>query len=277
MLWDKYDAIILDLDGVVYIGDDAVPNAIESINAIANLVKISAATNNASRTQSQVGKHLRELGLKILDEDVVTSAQAGARLLASRIDKDAQVLVVGGNGVESAVREVGLHPIRATKDHVSNGVIANEVEGLIQGHGADTSWWDLNTAALAISRGKVWVATNRDSTVPTPYGFGPGNGSFVQMLENLTGVKPLVAGKPEPELFMETIRRLNAKNALVIGDRIDTDIEGANSCGLDSLLVLTGVHQIDDIPNDATSQPTYVSKDLTVLTAKKAPDYWKRA
>lgn len=276
MLWNKYDAIILDLDGVVYIGQDAVPNAIESINAVSHLVKVSAATNNASRTQSQVGKHLRDLGLHILDEDVVTSAQAGARLLASKVPAESQVLVVGGNGVETAVKEVGLHPIRATRDHVSNDVIADEVEGFMQGHGVDTSWWDLNTAALAIARGKTWVATNRDTTVPTPYGLGPGNGMFVQLLEILTGIKPLVAGKPQPELFVETIRRLQAKNALVIGDRIDTDIEGANACGLDSLLVLTGVHQESDIPQTISGQPTYVSADLSVLKSSSAPKKWDR-
>lgn len=276
MLWNKYDAIILDLDGVVYIGKDAVLNAIESINAVSHLVKVSAATNNASRTQSQVGKHLRDLGLNILDEDVVTSAQAGARLLASKVPTESQVLVVGGIGVEAAIKEVGLHPIRATRDHVSNDVIADEVEGVIQGHGVDTSWWDLNTAALAIARGKTWVATNRDTTVPTPYGLGPGNGTFVQLLVNLTGIEPLVAGKPQPELFLETIRRLNAENALVIGDRIDTDIEGANACGLDSLLVLTGVHQVSDIPENPAGRPTYVSADLTILKSENAPNRWTR-
>ncbi len=275
MLWGKYDALILDLDGVVYIGDNAVPHAIESINQVASTVKISAATNNASRTSAQVGKHLRGLGLDIADQDVVTSAQAGARLLSSVVTEGAQVLVVGGSGVEAAVKDVGLNPIRATRNHDSNGVISKEVEGVIQGHGVDTSWWDLNTAALAIGQGKPWVATNKDSTVPTPYGLGPGNGSFVQLLEMLTGNHPLVAGKPETTLFNETVQRLRAKNALVIGDRLDTDILGARRCHLDSLLVLTGVHKIADIPNQKDLQPTYVTSDLRCLTYKSAPKIFK--
>ena len=271
MLWNKYDALILDLDGVIYIGEEAVEYAVDSINSISCSVKISAATNNASRTSLQVAQHLRELGLNITDQDVVTSAQAGARLLAEKVQANSQVLVVGGIGVEQAVKELGLHPIRATRNHDSNGIISKEVEGVIQGHGVDTSWWDLNTAALAIANGKPWVATNRDSTVPTPYGLGPGNGTFVAMLENLTGAKPLVAGKPEPALFTETIARLGAKSALVIGDRLDTDILGANRCGLDSLLVLTGVHKVADIGQDKDLQPTYVSENLKCLMQPLAP------
>jgi HAD superfamily hydrolase (TIGR01450 family) len=272
MLWAKYDALILDLDGVVYIGEKAVPFAIESLNSVSELLKISAATNNASRTSSQVATHLRELGLNISDLDVVTSAQAGSKLISSLIPAGSQVLVVGGTGVEMAVKEVGLHPIRATKNHESNDIISREVEGVIQGHGVDTSWWDLNTAALAIANAKPWVATNRDSTVPTPYGLGPGNGTFVQLLENLTGVTPLVAGKPEPTLFEETVNRLGVKNALVIGDRIDTDIEGANRCGLDSLLVLTGVHKVADIRDDDLGKPTYVAQDLRCLLSDEPPN-----
>ncbi len=274
MLWGKYDALILDLDGVVYIGDIAVLNAIESLNAVAGQVKISAATNNASRTPAQVGEHLRSLGLEISNEDVITSAQAGARLLASSVPPNSQVLVVGGIGVEVAVKEFGLHPIRATKNHDANGIIAHEVEGVIQGHGVDTSWWDLNTSALAIANGKTWIATNRDSTVPTPYGLGPGNGAFIQLLENLTSVEPKVAGKPEPTLFAETVQRLGAKNALVIGDRIDTDIQGAVNCGLDSLLVLTGVHKVADVFKSPRNKPTYVAEDLKCLLMPEPPQFF---
>lgn len=271
MLWGKYDALILDLDGVVYVGDLAVSHAIDSLNTIAPAVKISAATNNASRTPAQVADHLQKLGLKISSRDVVTSAQAGARLLAENVTSGAQVLVVGGIGVEEAVKEMGLHPIRATRNHESNSIIANEVDGVIQGHGTDTSWWDLNTASLVIAQKKPWIATNRDSSVPTPYGLGPGNGAFVELLQKLTNFVPMVAGKPEPGLFTETVKRLSAKNALVIGDRIDTDIIGANSCGLDSLLVLTGVHRVSDIPDYENGQPTYIADDLRCLTQNEPP------
>ena len=275
MLWGKYDLVILDLDGVVYIGDKAVPKAIDSLNQIATTVQISAATNNASRTCEQVGSHLRTLGLNIQDEEIVTSAQAGARLLFSLVPEHSQVLVVGGVGVEVEVKNLGFHPIRATQNHESNAIIAKEVSAVIQGHGVATSWWDLNTAAMVISAHKPWIATNRDSSVPTPYGLGPGNGAFVKLLMDLTGKKPLVAGKPEKTLFVETIKKFDSSNALVIGDRIDTDIQGANICGLDSLLVLTGVHSLDDIQLYESGFPTYVANDLSCLISSEPPPYLK--
>lgn len=272
MLWNRYDTLILDLDGVVYIGQHAVPDAIDSINAVSHLVTVTAATNNASREPEVVGAHLRSLGLDISDQDVVTSAQAGAALLAGLLEPHSRVLAVGGGGVESALREVGLHPIRATKDHEANHFLAEEVEAVLQGHGQDTSWWDLATAAWAIARGKHWVATNRDLTVPTPYGLGPGNGSLVASLEEVTGICPLVAGKPQATLFEQTAKRVQSQRALVIGDRLDTDIDGAIAAGMDSLLVLTGVHQLTDVAaRPLEHRPTYISADLTCLLNDEPP------
>jgi len=272
MLWEKYDSIILDLDGVVYIGEHAVPHAVESINAVSETIRVTAATNNASREPQVVGEHLRRLGLNIDDSEIVTSAQAGASLLASLLEPKARVLAVGGFGVESALREVGLHPIRATRDHEANHLLADEVSAVLQGHGQDTSWWDLATAAWAISRGKHWVATNRDLTVPTPYGLGPGNGSLVASLEEVTGVCPLVAGKPQATLFEQTAQRIGSTRPLVIGDRLDTDIDGALAAGMDSLLVLTGVHQLADVAaRNPDRRSTYVANDLTCLLSAQAP------
>ncbi|MEN9711580.1 MAG: hypothetical protein RL441_1572 [Actinomycetota bacterium] len=272
MLWDTYDSVILDLDGVVYIGEHAVPHAIESLNQIAETARITAATNNASRPADVVGKHLRDLGLKIEDEDVVTSAQAGAALMSSLVPQSARVLAVGGVGVDTALRQYGLHPIRATHDHESNHLLADEVAGVMQGHGTDTSWWDLSTAAWAIARGKHWIATNRDLTVPTPYGLGPGNGSLVAALEAVTGACPKVAGKPQATLFEQTAKRIGAQRPLVIGDRLDTDIDGAIAAGIDSLLVFTGVHQLKDVlDRPAHLRPTFVADDLRCLIAESRP------
>ena len=272
MLWDKYDSVILDLDGVVYIGDHGVEHAVSSLNSLQSDVAVTAATNNASRTSQTVAKHLRELGLHIEDEDVVTSAQAGAQLLSRLIPADSRVLAVGGDGVAQALIDVGLHPLRATRDHASNHTIALVVSGVMQGHGFDTSWWDLSTASWAIARDAHWIATNRDLTVPTPFGLGPGNGSLVGALEQVTGSSPLVAGKPEPTLFTETKIRKNLSNPLVIGDRLDTDIDGAIAAGMDSLLVLTGIHQIDDVmKRPKESWPTYIATDLRQLLDELPP------
>lgn len=270
MLWNTYDSLILDLDGVVYIGDHAVAHAVESLNALPSDVVVTAATNNASRSHRVVGQHLRDLGLQIEDEDVVTSAQAGAQLLSRLVAQDSRVLAVGGEGVSEALLEVGLHPLRATQDHAANSTIAHEVAGVLQGHGFNTSWWDLATATWSITQGAHWVATNTDLTVPTPFGLGPGNGSLVNSLEIVTGAEPLVAGKPAPTLFLETKTRRGLKSPLVIGDRLDTDIDGAIAAGMDSVLVLTGVHQMADVLARSPHQrPTFVINDLRELLHEK--------
>ena len=272
MLWGTYDTVILDLDGVVYIGEHAVPHAIESLQAISDNVHLCAATNNASRTSITVSEHLQSLGLNIPEEDVITSAQAGAQLMMSLVAPGSRILAVGGDGVEAALVDCGFRVLRATQDDVANHTIAQEVSGVMQGHGRSTSWWDLTAAMWAISRGAQWVATNRDLTVPTPYGLGPGNGSLVSAIEAVVGISPHVAGKPSPTLFTETVSRLGAKRALVIGDRLDTDIDGALAAGLDSLLVLTGVHGRSDVlARKPENRPTYVAEDLRCLLAPEPP------
>lgn len=272
MLWGKYDSVILDLDGVLYIGDEAVPHAIDSLNQLPDGVRMAAATNNAARTPAKVAAHLQKLGLRIEETDVVTSAQAGARLMASLVPVASRVLAVGGPGVEAALREVGMHPLRATKEHELNAELATHVVGVLQGHGLDTAWWDLATAAWAIGNGAVWVATNGDSTVPTPWGLAPGNGSMVKILEGVVGREPHIAGKPLPALFTETVMRLGVRSPLVIGDRLDTDVDGAIACGFDSLLVLTGVHQSADVKTrPETLRPTYIAPDLRCLLSPEPP------
>ena len=272
MLWDRYDALILDLDGVVYIGDGAVPHAIEALLAVSRSVRLSAATNNAARESSVVGAHLRRLGLPISDEEVVTSAQAGAALLCARLPPKSEVLAIGGSGVSSALLDVGLQPVKADHDLERSAEIASRVRGVMQGHGVDSGWWDFAAGAFAINAGALWVATNADATVPLPAGFGPGNGAFVEALRFATGGEPLVAGKPQPALFLETKQRLGFKNPLVVGDRVDTDIDGARAAGMDSLLVLTGVMSLESLREfSADRLPTYVGADLRCLLEPRPP------
>lgn len=262
MLWDKYDLVILDLDGVLYIGDEAVPYAIDAVNSISGKVNICAATNNASRTASSVASHLSDLGLSISEEQIFTSAEAAAAMLVDLIPFGSDVLAVGGEGVEVALSQVGFNVLRAGRNHVGNAKLASRVKCVVQGHGAENNWWDFNVAMQAILTGASWLATNRDLTVPIPGGAAPGNGAFVKLLSELTGAEPLVAGKPEAPLFVKAASKYSAKSPLVIGDRFDTDIDGAVRAGFDSLLVQTGVHKLEDA---TTNLPTYVAADLRVL------------
>jgi HAD superfamily hydrolase (TIGR01450 family) len=264
MLALAYDLLILDLDGVVYVGEEPVPHAIETLNQLSGHVEICAATNNAARPPETVANHLNSLGLNISADRVFTSAQAAARMLGQHIPRGSTVLAVGGSGVNQALEAAGFKVIRATRDTHENLRSLEQISAVVQGHGPDNSWWDYQLAMIAIQNGALWVATNRDSTVPTSIGIGPGNGSFVRMIAELTGREPLVAGKPEPALFREAMLKTGAKRPLVIGDRYDTDIDGAANLGVDSMLVLTGVHQAENMGDNPA---TYIAPDLRVLLA----------
>ena len=265
----QYAGYILDLDGVVYIGADAVPYAIESLNAAASRgVRLTAATNNANRPAADVAHHLTDLGLQIAERDVVTSAQAAAAELARMLPAGAEVLAVGGPGVAWALETAGLRPLRASAELAVGDDVARRAAAVMMGYGPAVAWHDLAAASWAIQRGVPWMATNTDSTVPTPFGRAPGNGSLVRALIHATGCEPLIAGKPQPTLFETTIAEIGTRDVLVIGDRFDTDIDGAAACGIDSMLVLTGVHGLAELAAQPFERwPQFIAQDLRSLTA----------
>ncbi|MFL6131886.1 MAG: HAD-IIA family hydrolase [Nocardioidaceae bacterium] len=266
-LWSTYDVAMLDLDGVVYIGPDAVPGVPDRLAEAAKAgLHLAYVTNNASRTPHAVADHLRRLGIPVDDGDVVTAAQAAARLLGDRLDEGSPVFVIGGEGLEVALAEQGLKPVQ-DRDAAPLAVAS--------GYSGDLRWSTVVAGALLVRDGLPWVASNTDMTVPTPQGAGPGNGVLVDVVARFTGRKPVVAGKPEPPLFEETMRRVGGSRPLVVGDRLDTDIEGANRTGYDSLLVMTGVTGLTELVAARPDQrPTYVAGDLGGLgRAQREPNY----
>lgn len=255
----SHDVALLDLDGVVYVGPRAVPNASESLDSALRLHGLRSVfvTNNAARPPAVVADHLVDLGVRAEPGDVVTSAQAGARMLAERLAPGAPVLAIGGPGVAEALLERGLTPVTSVDD----GAVA-----VIQGYGPEVGWRQLAEGSLAIERGLPWVATNLDRTIPSPRGRVLGNGSMVAALRHSTGVTPLVAGKPEPPLMVESVERARARRPIVVGDRLDTDIEGATRSQIPSLLVLTGVTDWQDLLLAAPMhRPTFLGFDLRAL------------
>jgi HAD superfamily hydrolase (TIGR01450 family) len=255
-----YDLAILDLDGVVYIGPDAVPGAAEHLAAVGEDLHVAFVTNNASRPPGSVADHLRELGIDVADEDVVTSAQAAARLLVDRVPEGAAVFVIGGRGLEVALDEVGLCPVQ-DRD--------GQPAAVVSGFSADLRWGTVIAGAILVREGLPWVASNTDLTVPTPHGPGPGNGALVGAVARFAGREPVVAGKPEPPLLEETRRRVGGKRPLVVGDRLDTDILGARRVGYDSLLVTTGVTGLAElVAAPEGMRPSYVGSDLGALTRR---------
>ena len=260
-LLQDYQGLICDLDGVVYRGAGAVPHAIDALTHRPEGTGLVFATNNASRPSSEVAAHLTRLGLQVGARQVVTSAEAGAAHLARLVAPGVSVLAVGGPGVREALVMVGLQPVRRAEE----GVVA-----VLQGYGRDVTAGDLAEASCAVRAGAIWVATNRDLTLPTDRGPAPGNGTLVEAVVTATGRQPVVVGKPEAPLYELSVSRLGLtpRDVLAVGDRLDTDILGAMRAGLDSLWVLTGVDDLLSLvrsPHDLA--PTHVGFDLRVLSA----------
>ena len=236
-----------------------MPHAAEALDTALDRHGMRSAfvTNNAARTPTVIAAHLVELGVRAQAADVVTSAQAGARMLAERLPQGSHVLVIGGPGVPEALRERGLLPVESVDD----GAVA-----VLQGYGPDVGWRQLAEGSLAIQRGMLWVATNLDRTIPSPRGRVLGNGSMVAALRHATGAEPLVAGKPEPPLMLESVERSRAVRPIVVGDRLGHRHRGRQSLR-DPLAARAhrGHGLAGPCRTGAANRPTYLGHDLRAL------------
>jgi len=256
---DGVDVLLCDLDGVVYRGEHAIPGAVDAIRAASGTgVRVGYITNNAARTAAAVAEHLRGFGLDVAAEDVVTSPQAAVALLAELVPAGSTILVVGGEGLTSELELAGFRVTRSAED---------EPAAVIQGFHPTVGWAHLAEASFALrGTGIPWVATNQDWTIPLHRGVAPGNGTLVSAVHTATGLLPRVAGKPERAIFDTAVARFRARRPLVIGDRLDTDVVGANRAGLASALVLTGI----DGPKQLLAakpeeRPRFILRDLAEL------------
>jgi HAD superfamily hydrolase (TIGR01457 family) len=253
MLAAAYDAILLDLDGVVYRGRDPVPGAAETLRLLRGAgLRVAFLTNNSSRSAAAISGHLADLGIPSATDEIVTSAEATARLLARR--GTATAFVIGEDGLRSAISDAG---IRLVEDGTTDAVVI--------GLDRDATYGRLRDAAILVDRGARLVATNPDGSYPTAEGTRwPGAGALLAAVVATTGAEPEIVGKPHPALFEAALERTGGSRPLVVGDRLDTDIAGAAALGWDSALVLTGISTDDDLP-DAPWRPTYVLEDLRGL------------
>jgi len=196
-LSEAYDTALLDLDGVVYAGGVAIDHAVDALAAArAGGMRLAYVTNNALRPPDAVAAHLTELGIPAEPSDVVTSAQAVARLIAGQVPEGSRVLVIGGEGLRIALRERGLEPVESADD---------DPAAVVQGYGGpELPWGRLAEACYAIARGVPWFASNTDLTIPSARGIAPGNGAAVEVVRIATGAEPQVAGKPLPPMHRET-------------------------------------------------------------------------
>ncbi|HEX3679148.1 MAG TPA: HAD-IIA family hydrolase [Galbitalea sp.] len=259
---DGVDLILADLDGVIYTGRHALPHAVESINHAAESIHVGYITNNASRTPTSVAEHLTSLGLEVSPDDVVTSPQAAIKILIGLVPAGSTILVVGGDGLLEVVRAAGFVPTDSAEDQPA---------AVIQGFSPDVGWRQLAEASYALARdahgnGIPWVATNTDWSIPQERGIAPGNGTLVSAVHSAVGILPVVAGKPERPIFDEAIARFGASHPIFIGDRLDTDILGANRAGIPSIMVLTGIDGAKQVIAAAPEErPHFLLEDLRGL------------
>ncbi|MQA09723.1 MAG: HAD-IIA family hydrolase [Pseudonocardiaceae bacterium] len=254
-LLDAYQVLLLDLDGTVYHGPDVVGDAGEVVGEVKRRhLAVRFITNNASRAPEEVANQLTGIGVPAKPTDVSTSGQAAAAVLAGEVADGDHVLVLGTEALAEEIRARGLRAVQRADDGVA---------AVVQGLSKRTGWAELAEACLALRAGSGWVACNADPVLPTEQGMVPGNGAMVAALTAATGRTPTVAGKPERPLFDQAVASCGGGTALVVGDRLDTDIAGANNAELDGMLVLSGVTTAADLlAAPPEHRPRYLANDL---------------
>ena len=257
MLIEEFDSLLLDLDGVVYRGKNSVAGAVKAIRQAKDLgKKVGYITNNAARTPEQIAQQLVDFGIEVLPSEIIGSAEAAAKLLASKLSSG-KVLVVGGDGLRAEVIKLGFEVV----DSASDKPVA-----VLQGFSPSVGWPQLAEAAFAIQAGAIWIATNQDWTIPLERGIAPGNGTLVGAVHTAVGILPEFAGKPFRPIFDAALKQLGVRNPLVIGDRLDTDIKGAIGAGLSSACVMTGIAGKKELLGARSDErPNYIISDLSSL------------
>jgi HAD superfamily hydrolase (TIGR01457 family) len=254
MLAARYDALLFDLDGVLFRGDETITGAGETLAALRDTGRrVVFLTNNSSRTPGQVADKLRSHGIEADPSEVVTSALATADLLAARGAGSA--FVIGGDGIRTALAGAGIEVVDGEPE---------AVDWVVVGVDQEVTYAKLRTAGLLVQRGAPLVATNPDRSLPMPGGVWPGAGALLAVVTETTGAAPEVVGKPFAPLFEAGLRRAGGGRPLVVGDRIDTDIAGAARLGWDSLLVLSGVSTEAELASSPV-RPTFLAADVSAL------------
>ncbi|MEX0992025.1 MAG: HAD-IIA family hydrolase [Actinomycetota bacterium] len=261
-LADGYEAFLLDLDGTLYRGDAAIPGAIEVVHRLHERGdRVVFLTNNSGRTREQVAEKLRAFGVEASPDEVVSSALATAEVLAGRGVRS--VFAICGEGLRSAMRERGIE--------LSDGE-PDAVDAVVVGWDPTADYDKLKMGGLLVQRGAALVASNGDGAFPAPDGLWPGAGALLSVITTTTGASPEIIGKPHSPLFETALERAGGGRPLVVGDRLDTDIAGAEDLGWDSLLVFSGITAPEDL-SASSVRPTFVGADIRALfdVARPAP------
>jgi glycerol-1-phosphatase len=258
VLAEPYDAILLDLDGVLYRWPEPIPRAAESVAALRSGGKrLVFVTNNSSRTPAQVVERLASVGVDAEPDEIVTSALATASILVERGIGSA--FVIGEDGLIEALTDAGIRIVSAASDAI------DAIDAVVVGFDRGADYGKLKDASVLVQRGVVLVASNADPSFPAPGGESwPGAGALLAAIETTTGTRGEVFGKPEAPLFERALASVGGGRPLVVGDRLDTDIAGAARLGWDSALVLTGDARRKDLEGSPW-RPTFIVDDLSGL------------
>jgi len=257
-IWNQFDLLLADLDGVIYAGSESIVNAVDSVNALtANGVRVGYVTNNSSRKSETISDQLNGFGLTVQPEDVISSGQTAVELLQTKVSAGSKIYVVGGEGLRSRVTAAGFQIVSGSDENPA---------AVIQGFDPGVSWKELAEASYCIQKGAIWIATNNDWTLPQERGIAPGNGTLVSAVHTAVGQFPLVAGKPEPAIFYTALSVFQNSSALFVGDRLETDMVGAKRANIKSALVLTGISTRKDVlAAKKDERPDYILETLADL------------
>lgn len=248
----RFRAVLFDLDGVVYLGSTPLPGAAAIFKWMDRTDRpYCLVTNNSTKTPAQYQEKLRAMGVEVPIRTVFTSALATARYLLKQYPAGTAIFRIGEVGLTEALVEAGFR------------LVVDGPELVCVGLDQDLTYAKLQTACLAIRAGAPFIATNPDRTLPTEIGLVPGCGSILAALQTCTDVAPMVIGKPSATMIDLAIELLGVtkEETAIIGDRLDTDIEAGAAAGIATVLVLTGVHHLADIPSFPVA-PDYVVDDL---------------
>jgi phosphoglycolate/pyridoxal phosphate phosphatase family enzyme len=257
-LADDFDGLLIDLDGVVWVGREPVPGSAEALAALLAAGKrVVFVTNNPARPPSRYAERLREMGVEVGEEQIVTAGMVVARLAAEAAGPDGAVFVIGGIALKEAVSAAGTRPV--------GGEAAREADAVVVSGHRGFEYEELLTAKLALDRGAALFATSRDPTIPMPGGAWPGSGAVLAAVETASGRTAEIAGKPEPPLFEMALAALGAEGRVaMVGDRVASDIVGGQRAGLETVLVLSGATDREEA-GAADPPPDHVIENLAGL------------
>ena len=262
-------ALIIDMDGVLWHGTQAMPGLVEFFKTLNDLdIRYILATNNASLTLDQYVTKLANMGVTVSQKQILTSGMATALYLSERVNpKETRVFVVGEDGATQPLLDLGFTLTGLYEVDNSDKPEQKGADIVVCGKDETLTWAKLATASLNIRAGASFIGTNADTTLPTEHGITHGNGAILAALEVATGVSPTIIGKPEPIIYQQALGLLGISpdETVALGDRLETDILGAVRTGIRSIMVLTGISSEADL-QDSGYQPTWVMADIRAVT-----------